>query len=319
MNRSRPASGLPAAGPEKHGAAEWARVGRLGTILVPKRNGAAQACSQGAVPERVLSLLARGGGHYGAVAVYLGLASCSLQNFDTLSSGLDADGGRAGAGGSAVGEAGGGGRGGNASIGGGGGVPAGPGGSGNPSGGNPGAGAGPGGNGSSGGVSPSGGNGGSPQLGDGGAGLNLLQDPSFAAGHVGWAQFGNAALADAPGEGRDGSQCLAATSRTETFAGPSIHLEPLVVPGQLYAVEAWVRTSASTTQTTSISLKTVCNGASDVYTPLASASAAAGEWILLDGSFTAETCTLDEYTLYIEGPEIGVDLYVDDVGLYLLQ
>jgi hypothetical protein len=244
--------------------------------------------------------------------VYLGLAGCSLQNFDALSGGPDVltSGGSAG---SAAGEAG---RGGNAPIGGRGGASSG--GGGDSSTGS----AGTNGSGSSAGAGASGGNGSSSggafQLADGGTVLNLLQDPSFATGHVGWTQFGNAALADAPGEGRDGSQCLAATGRTETFAGPSIDLELLLEPGQAYGAEAWVRTSGTTAQTTGLSVKTVCSGEAETYTQLATEPAPVGQWVLLSGSFTAATCTLDEYKLYIEGPESGVDLYVDDVGLYQL-
>ena len=263
-------------------------------------------------------------GHCGAVAVCLQIAGCSLQNFDGLSSA----GSSAGAGGSAGlpnlggsgGDAGGapGGRGGTGpgptggagGRGGSGGTPAGGGtaGVGNL-----------GGNGSSDSNGGSAGSGGGPLSEDGGTALNLLPDPSFTLGHTGWEQFGATGLADAPGEGRDGTQCLVARNRTQTFAGPSIDLQTLVVGGQVYRAEAWVRTSASTTQSVSISIKTTCTGAGDVYTQVVTELVASGQWLFLSGELTAETCALDEYWLYIEGPEIGVDLYVDDVGLYRVQ
>jgi hypothetical protein len=155
---------------------------------------------------------------------------------------------------------------------------------------------------------------------DGGTALNLFPDPSFTLGHAGnWTNFGSPTLTDAPGEGRDGTQCLVASGRTQTFEGPAINLKTLVVGGQVYTAEAWVRTSATTTQSVSISIKTTCTGAAAVYTQLVTQLVASGEWLFLSGELTAATCALDEYTLYIEGPESGVDLYVDDVGLYRVQ
>ena len=266
----------------------------------------------------MLSLLARGMGRCGAVAVCLQIVACSLQNFDALSSNETA--GNGGSAGRAPSEGGNGADGGRAPIGGRGGTggtpAAGSGGQGSPRGGA----AGVGGSGTSGrGGASNGGFGSSPSFGDGGVALNLLPDPGFAVGHAGWSQFGTAVLADAPGEGKDGSQCLLVSGRTQTFAGPAIDLQTLVVGGQVYGAEAWVRTSSATTQSVSISIKTTCTGAGDVYTQLVSELVAAGEWLLLRGEFTAETCALDEYVLYIEGPEIDTDIYVDDVGLYRLQ
>lgn len=271
-------------------------------------------------------LLARGMGHCGAVAVCLQIAGCSLQSFDGLSGG--GSGAGSGGGGGLLNEAG---RGGDA-----GGAPGGRGGAGPAAGaagadGNGGARTG----GAAGEGNP-GGNGGSPASSGGGSGstgssppqdagtaLNVLPDPSFTLGHAswvpGWQQFGATALSDAPGEGRDGSQCLLAAGRTQTYQGPSIDLTTFVVGGEVYRAEAWVRTSATTTQTVSISIKTTCNGASDAYNQVVTELVESEEWHLLSGELTAATCALVEYRLYIEGPASGVDIYVDDVGLYRVQ
>ena len=267
----------------------------------------------------MLSLLARGMGHCGAVAVCLLIAACSLQNFDALSSASGAGNGGSGGVPSVDGSSGEGGDGGAPTAGRGGRGPggvAGAGGRGGASNVPPGGAAGARPDGSDGGR---GGDPGNSPSGDGGTALNLLPDPSFTFGHEGWSQFGATELADAPGEGRDGSQCLVATGRTLTYEGPSINLLTLLVGGDVYTAEAWVRTSATTTQTVSISIKSTCTGAADAYTQVVTELVASGQWLLLRGEFTAQTCDLDEYRLYIEGPESGVDLYVDDVGLYRVQ
>ena len=276
----------------------------------------------------MLRLLTRGMGRCGAVAACLQIVSCSLQNFDSLSSG-DGSAGRGGSAGHGP-DDGSGGHAGDAPLGGGGGSggtrapragaggqSGGSGGTSNPSGGAAGT---PSSGGDGSGVSGSGGSGGSAgstvQLVDGGTRLNLLPDPSFTLGHAGWQQFGNAALADAAGAGPDGSQCLAVSERAQTYAGPSIDLQTLVVAGQTYGVEAWVHTSSLATQSVSVSTKLTCTGESAVYTPLVTQLVPAGEWLLLSGELTAPTCALDAYLLYIEGPEVDVDLYVDDVALF---
>jgi hypothetical protein len=251
------------------------------------------------------------------IAAVVGCASsCSLQNFDALSSeNAGAGGGNAGTG--TAGRANpGGGAGGTSSYAGAGGsvsVPA----AGN--GGGPGEGGSNSGGSNNGGRSGAGGSDVSP--GDGGVELvNLLSDPGFEGGHQGWLPFGDSTILDVDGEGRDGTRCIHITERPSTFSGPgSPLLQTLVDPEQRYRAEAWVRME-SDGDTVGISLKSFCaEDTAATYTQLTSAAADAADWTFLSGEFSvpsAATCTLTELIFYIEGPEPINSFYVDDVGLY---
>jgi hypothetical protein len=228
---------------------------------------------------------------------------CSLQNFESLSRNADelgATGGAAGNG--SLAGAGGGGAGGSApGAGGTGGSRGGSGGAGGADVGGSGTGAGTGGVGS----------------GDAGANPNLLNDPGFEVGHAGWVAFGGSAIIDVDAEGRDGSRCISSSNRTATFEGPSVRIDTLVSAAATYSVVAWVRASSGN-QPVSISLKTVCDGTPASYLPIVSDTANATSWTQLVGHFTAPSCVLSEFSIYIEGPPSGISFYVDDVAMYLV-
>jgi hypothetical protein len=51
------------------------------------------------------------------------------------------------------------------------------------------------------------------------------------------------------------------------------------------------------------------NGGSDVYTNIATGSAQTGCWTQLKGTYTLAS-TADSITMYVEGPDAGVEVYV---------
>jgi hypothetical protein len=227
---------------------------------------------------------------------------CSLQNFESLSRDADELGAPGGAAGDGSLAGAGGGAGGGAPDGGAGGSREGSGGAG-----------------AAGGADVGGSGMGVGGVGSGDAGVapNLLSDPGFEVGHAGWVAFGDSAILDVDAEGRDGSRCISSVNRTATFEGPAVRIETLVAAGATYSVEAWVRMSSGN-QPVSISLKTVCDGAAESYSPIVSSTSNAASWTRLAGDFTAPTCVLAELTIYIEGPPSGVSFYVDDVAMQLV-
>ena len=184
------------------------------------------------------------------------LAGCSLQDFDALGNGT----GELGTGGTSS-ASGAGGSSGTTALGGS---------AGTSPGGSAGSGGGSSGSAGTGGTSTSGGSGGtytgtggssagtgSEPEGDAGALQNLFPAPGFENGHLGWVGFGDSAIVDAPGEGRDGSDCISSINRTYTYEGPSCVLDAIVQSERGYLVEAWVR-SESGLEPVSLSVKTVC-------------------------------------------------------------
>jgi hypothetical protein len=154
---------------------------------------------------------------------------------------------------------------------------------------------------------------------DAGVTGNLFPDPGFELGHVGWGPFGTTTIVDVAGEGRNGTKCVEATDRVQAYAGPSRSIKPpFTEPGQTYRVEGWVRAGVGT-PTISMTVKTLCDGETEIYTVVNNVAASATEYKELSGNFSVPTCTLTEYVVYFEGPVAGESFYVDDVGLYLVQ
>lgn len=68
-------------------------------------------------------------------------------------------------------------------------------------------------------------------------------------------------------------------------------------------------------QPVSLTLKTTC-GTEESYSGIATGEVGSGEWVELRGTFDVPTCPdLVEVILYVEGPAVGVDLYLDDGSL----
>ncbi len=245
-----------------------------------------------------------------AAAGWLVLAlGCSLQEFDALSSGLGAQGGSAGQSGAGGARAGAGGMAGSGGLAGAGAI------GGSTSGG---AGGSAGETASGGQAGSAGGTGGSPDAGPIGP-VNLIADPSFEVSHLPWLGFAGAILDDVTTQPHSGSKCVAVTNRTFTYSSAAYPAESVVTAGETYEVGMWVR-AESGQHNANITLKTLCDGGTDTYTPISSGTDVVGtDWYYLEAEFTVPPCPLIELRLYLEGPAIDVVIYIDDVSLYLVE
>jgi endo-1,4-beta-xylanase len=152
---------------------------------------------------------------------------------------------------------------------------------------------------------------------DAGAAPNLIANSSFEAGHSGWVGFGSSAILDVQEQPHSGSYCISSTHRSASWEGPARRIELDVTGGGRYAVEGWTRASKGS-HVIGLSLKTVCEGAMETYSPIA-ATAVGTTWTVLGGEFTAPTCVLSELRVYFEGPPAAVDFFVDDVSMYAVD
>jgi hypothetical protein len=258
-----------------------------------------------ASPARLLRTLGPRGAALLGITVCL--SRCSLSDFDGLSAGLAADrlnngdlpGGAAGASSSEP----------DAST--------------NQSTGGAGGGAGSGGqsNGGSAGSPPDAGPGDPPDAGNV-APQNLIEDPGFEGASPRWISMGNVLLSLSGDNPHSGTSSLFVSSRDDfVYEGPGYDLLGAVEPGETYRATAWVRL-VSDGQVASLAFKHRCVGETDetaLYSPIAAVRSDSDDglpWYQLTGSFTARTCDTIAMTLYIEGPDIGENFYVDDASVY---
>lgn len=170
--------------------------------------------------------------------------------------------------------------------------------------------------------------GGSTQAGTSGSGNaagNLIPNPSFEGTISRWVAFGSAKLQQSSDNCHSGTYCLRVMLRTLDWEGPAYNMLSLVTFGSRYHLSAWVRVSGVTPQNAALTVKTRCIGTDQalgdfnqiVTMPVSS------NWVEFEGNVPIQTpadCAegVAEVTMYVEGPEPSVDIFIDDVSLTLL-
>ena len=165
------------------------------------------------------------------------------------------------------------------------------------------------------GGSPSGG----ATAGGGAITQNLIEDPSFESGvAVGWEAWGNVLFTRVSDSPAEGSYCLRVFQREATWVGAAYELAAEVVSGAQYETSLWVRTSKEG-QPINLTLKVLCEGASASDFEILQSDTLGTDWTQLAGSFRAPDCALVDLLLYVEGPPVGVDIYLDNVAVRFLE
>lgn len=150
---------------------------------------------------------------------------------------------------------------------------------------------------------------------------NLIANDEFEAGIEGWTSWGGQLARinyrDIKGKSPDHSpsrSALMVTGRTESWHSAVYDIVDLVRPGRSYDVSAFAKIFHSKSDFVALSIAYRCESEADVYLNLAN-DTAKKRWVQLRGQFTTPECPLEAASLYIEGPEAGVDLAIDQVSL----
>jgi glucuronoarabinoxylan endo-1,4-beta-xylanase len=147
---------------------------------------------------------------------------------------------------------------------------------------------------------------------------NILINPGFETGTFGWTgRSCSIAPVNSPPP-YDGSYCAMAYGRTDTWQGIQQDVRDAMVDGETYMVSGWVRISAdSGTVKISVQKTDGSNNGYPTYVNVATGTANNTGWISLSNSYTLDVNgTLSELLVYVEGPNAGVDIYVDDVNVF---
>lgn len=145
--------------------------------------------------------------------------------------------------------------------------------------------------------------------------LNLLQNPGFESGASGWFGFGDAVVSASGLQAHSGSQSGYAENRTASWQGPAYSLLGVSGAGT-YSASGWARIEGAATSQVRMTAKVTCDGVDD-FIPIGGADATDGGWVFISGSFSVPDCVLSDFVVYFEGPEAGVNIYVDDVSVSL--
>lgn len=108
-----------------------------------------------------------------------------------------------------------------------------------------------------------------------------------------------------------------ASVRTATWQGIEQDMMGKMVAGQTYQITAWVRISGATSANVNISFERVDDRGTQ-YPSVRSVTAYSSTWTqvpLTNWSYDV-VGTLSTFKIYFQGPNSGIDIYVDDVNVY---
>jgi len=111
-----------------------------------------------------------------------------------------------------------------------------------------------------------------------------------------------------------GLNSVLASNRSQTYAGPAQDLLGKLIAGETYDISAWVKLASPSARAFDITIKQTDAAGTQYFSVDNSGSEDTSVWTKMFGQFTYQpTGTVTTLTLYINGPDIGVNFYVDDV------
>jgi glucuronoarabinoxylan endo-1,4-beta-xylanase len=147
-----------------------------------------------------------------------------------------------------------------------------------------------------------------------GAVENLLINPGFEVGTTGWA--GRNCTISTSDVSRSGDAAGYATNRTAGWQGIKQSLLGQMIPGRTYAISGYVRLDNAPTDSIILTVERRDDRGVN-YIRIDSATGYSNRWILLSGTFTLDVVgTLTTLDVYFEGPDAGVNFYVDDAQVF---
>ncbi len=147
---------------------------------------------------------------------------------------------------------------------------------------------------------------------------NVLINPGFEAPNNGngWVAYGASYPINATTEAaHGGSQSALISGRTATYMGVAQNILDKLQAGRGHDLRVWVRTRQDVSATYSLGIKLV-DASGTKYLSLDSRTVAPGKWVKLGGYYRhSPTGTATLAQLYVNGPAVGVEFFVDDASL----
>ena len=143
---------------------------------------------------------------------------------------------------------------------------------------------------------------------------NLLTNPDFADGTTdGWYPYGDdndiEVVTDDP---YTGDYCALAFDREDDWQGIGIDLLDIMDPGKYYDMSFMVKLDGSEEQTMGVSIRRDIEGEQDPsFSNLTWLDVEPGEWNELSARYLLPEEDYTNVEIYVEGPEPGIDFYVD--------
>jgi len=141
---------------------------------------------------------------------------------------------------------------------------------------------------------------------------NIITNGGFENGTDGW--MGRGCQIEAVTEPvHGGSGSAKASGRDSAWQGIKQSVMGKMKDGETYQISGWVRLEDSNSSPVIVSVEQADDGGTN-YINVGNATATGSEWVEVSGEFTLDVDgVLSTLDVYFEGPEPGVNFYVDDV------
>lgn len=146
---------------------------------------------------------------------------------------------------------------------------------------------------------------------------NLISNSGFEQGISPWVAWGDASVVRTEEFAYSGVQSAKVENRTATWQSAVYDLLSVAEAEQTYNVKLYARISGASAADLSITLKTRCDGETESYMGAGTTQVIDSDWSEVTGQFTLPACTLAETFIYFDGPDAGIDIYLDDVEVKL--
>jgi lysophospholipase L1-like esterase len=145
---------------------------------------------------------------------------------------------------------------------------------------------------------------------------NLITNSDLETGNTGgWTVNGAGTIAVSTTQKHSGTYSLYHTGRTAAWNGPLSNITSQVQNGKTYTCSGWVRLDNTASAPIIMTIKKV-DGSGTSYTNVATGTGSNSSWVQLSGSYTLTVSgTLNELSIYFEGPSSGINFYADDVQM----
>jgi endo-1,4-beta-xylanase len=145
---------------------------------------------------------------------------------------------------------------------------------------------------------------------------NIVSNGTFESGTNGWYTYSGTA-SSTTARAHSGTHSLLIGGRTGN--APAVtDLSQVVTKGASYNVSFWVSIGGAASANVNLTQKVVCDGQTTYSWFVNPVAVTDGQWVELKGSLNIPNCNnLSEVQIFAEGPAAGVDMYVDDVNVYI--
>lgn len=145
---------------------------------------------------------------------------------------------------------------------------------------------------------------------------NIIANEGFEYGTTAeWVSFAGSPIAVDSSVVHSGNYSAKASLRSQTYDGIAQNLTSRGVNGRTYLCSAWVRIENAASAPVSMTVR-VTDQAGTRYAGVSSKTATDTGWVELSGTFTLDySGTLEDFTVYFEGPDAGINYFVDDVSM----